>query len=77
MLLEDLIEKEFKHILEADWYDADSCLLYMFEERYPLLEDKISLEDITVGKEYVNDVSVDFSENFTYYCELYYPELLV
>ena len=77
MLLEDLIENEFKHILQQDWYDADACLLYMFEERYTLLEEKISLEDITVGKDYINDVSVDFSEKFTYYCELYYPELLI
>lgn len=77
MLLADLIEKELDSILEDDWCDADASILLMLDERYPLLEDKITLEDITVGADYVNNAPVDLSANFTYYCELYYPELLV
>lgn len=77
MLLGDLIEAELKLVLEDDWCDANASILFMLEDRYPLLEDKICLEDIIIGEEYIDDVSVELSENFTYYCELYYPELLV
>jgi len=77
MLLADLIEKELEPILREDWGDADACILFMLEEKYPLLEDKITVDDISVATEYVNNASVELSPKFSYYCDLFYPELLV
>ncbi|RLC44450.1 MAG: hypothetical protein DRH57_09190 [Candidatus Cloacimonadota bacterium] len=77
MLLADLIEKELEPILREDWGDADTCILFMLEEKYPLLEEQITTDDISVATEYVNNASVELSPKFSYYCELFYPELLV